>query len=123
MAEAAGFVLGAFPIVVWALEKCADPYEAYSDYDTNIRTFRGNLKLQEYQLRQTLSNIGLDHPTTDELRACVRSRFPTIADEVLHIIEDMEKVIAGLMKKLGVDFNIPVCSRNKQASFCDPSLI
>lgn len=108
MAEVAGLVLGAIPIVIWALEKYAEPVEVYTSYHNNIKTFRSDLMLQERRLQRTLSSIGLYNPTKDELRECLKSKFPTIADEVLHIIQDMERVMAELMRKLGIDLDTKV---------------
>lgn len=108
MAEVAGLVLGAIPIVIWALDKYSEPVKVYKNYHKNIKTFRSDLILQERRLQLTLSSIGLYNPTKDELRECVKSKFPTIADEVLHIIQDMEWVMADLMRKLGIDPNTNV---------------
>jgi hypothetical protein len=107
MAEAvAGLVLGGIPLVIWALEKYAEPFEAFHNYRTSIETLRTNLTLQNRQLQTTLSNIGLgSEPSIDELRECFDTKFPVISCELMFIVQRMDKVTAGLMKNLKIDVN------------------
>ena len=106
MAEVAGLVLGGIPLAIWALEKYAEPFEAFHDYHTSIETFRANLILQNLHLQTTLSNIGLgSKPSIDELRECFETKFPSISRELMVIVQRMDDVTAGLMKNLDIDVN------------------
>ncbi|PMD20205.1 hypothetical protein NA56DRAFT_660087 [Hyaloscypha hepaticicola] len=106
MAEVAGFVLAGIPLAIWALEKYAEPFEAFHDYRTSIETFRANLILQNLHLQTTLSNIGLgSKPSIDELRECFETKFPGISRELMVIVQRMDDVTAGLMKNLDIDVN------------------
>jgi hypothetical protein len=106
MAEVAGLVLGGIPLAIWALEKYAEPFEAFHNYRTSIETFRTNLILQNWHLQTTLSNIGLgSEPSIDELRECFETKFPSISRELMVIVQRMDEVTAGLMKNLDIDVN------------------
>ncbi|SPO04608.1 uncharacterized protein DNG_07293 [Cephalotrichum gorgonifer] len=104
MAEIAGLVLGGIPLIIWALDRYAEPFEAFHHYRTSIETLRTDLVLQNRQLQTTLSNIGLDNePTIDELRECFATKFPSISRELESIIQRMGTAIYVLMKKLNID--------------------
>lgn len=45
MAAAAGLVLGGKRLVIWALEKYAEPLEVFQNFRTSIETLRINLFL------------------------------------------------------------------------------
>jgi hypothetical protein len=81
MAEIAGLVLGTLPLVIWALEKYAEPFEFYNKYRITIETQRDNLVMQNLQLRATLAEIGLsDESTKEELVQCFQAKYPEIED-------------------------------------------
>lgn len=103
--EAAGLVLGAIPIGIWALEHYQEPLEAYTDYHNTINTLKVNLQIQKMHLDTTLLSIGLRDPTPEELRACLRAKFPGRHEELLFIIAQMDELTAGLMANLMVDMN------------------
>lgn len=104
MAEVAGLVLGGIPLAIWALEKYAEPYEAFHNYRMSIETFRTNLILQNRQLQTTLSNIGLGiKPSNEELRVCFETKFSSISRELIFIINRMDDVTVGLMKNLDIE--------------------
>ncbi|KAH0560047.1 hypothetical protein GP486_003434 [Trichoglossum hirsutum] len=104
MAEVAGLVLGGIPLAIWALQKYAEPFEAFHDYRTSIETFRTNLILQNRHLQTTLSNVGLDsEPSIAELRECFETKFPGITHELMFIVQRMDEVTAGLLKNLDID--------------------
>ncbi|KAK1763701.1 hypothetical protein QBC33DRAFT_548990 [Phialemonium atrogriseum] len=104
MAEIAGLVLGGIPLAIWALEKYAEPFEAFHRYRTSIDTFRADLILQKWQLQTTLSNVGLHaDPSTQELRECFETKYPEICPQLMSIIERMDEVTAALLKTLDLD--------------------
>jgi hypothetical protein len=106
MAEVAGLVLGAIPIAIWALEKYAEPFDAFRHYRISIETFRTSLILQNRHLQTTLSTIGLGiKPSIDELRECFETKFPDISRELMFIIQRMDEVMAGLLKNLDININ------------------
>ncbi|EAW17235.1 uncharacterized protein NFIA_005990 [Aspergillus fischeri NRRL 181] len=86
MAEVAGLVLGGIPLAVWALERYVEPFEAFHEYRTSIETFRTDLILQNRQLHTTFCNVGLGkEPSSEELRECFDSKFPSISRELMSI--------------------------------------
>ncbi|KAJ5727675.1 hypothetical protein N7493_005495 [Penicillium malachiteum] len=104
MMEVTGLVLGGIPIAIWALEKYAEPFEAFRHYRTSIETFRTDLILQNRHLQTTLANIGLgSEPTGEELRECFERQFPSISRELLLIVRRMDEVTALLLRNLEVD--------------------
>ncbi|KAK2877138.1 hypothetical protein FQN49_001382 [Arthroderma sp. PD_2] len=104
MAEAAGLVLAGIPLAIWALERYAEPFEAFHNYHISIETFRARLNLQHKQLQKTLSNIGLGtDPSIDELRECLETKFPASSHSLMVIIQNMENVTDTLLKKLEID--------------------
>jgi len=104
--ELAGLVLGGIPVAIWALEKYAEPFEAFHDYRTSIETLSAELTLQNRHLQTTLTNIGLpSDPSPEELCECFKTKFPAISRDLLIIIQQMDKVTLALMEKLQIDVN------------------
>jgi hypothetical protein len=109
MAEIAGIVLGAIPLIVLALDKYAEPIGAFHRYRISIETFRADLVLQHRSLYRTLSTIGLgDSPSFEELKSRLESFYPDICTELMTFIGRMDQVIADLMKDLNVNFDVEV---------------
>lgn len=98
-------MLGAIPIGIWALERYQEPFEAYTDYHNTINTLKVNLQIQKMHLDTTLRGIGLRDPTAEELRACLRAKFPDRHEQLLFIIAQMDELTAGLMANLMVDID------------------
>ncbi|KAM0518057.1 hypothetical protein ACHAPE_004459 [Trichoderma viride] len=105
MAEAVGLALSVLPIVIWALEKYSEPFEAYSDYHNAISTLQANLQIQRMHLEATFQSIGLRHPTPRELHECLQQKFPQNHSELLFIIRQMDGLMLGLMENLQVDIS------------------
>lgn len=111
MTELAGLVVGGIPIAIWALEKYAEPFEAFHRYRTSIDTLRTDLILQKRQLQTTLSNVGLhDDPSSVEVREVFETKYPTICHELMFIIARMSEVTAALLKTLDIDVKGKVCN-------------
>jgi hypothetical protein len=109
MAEIAGLVLGAIPLIVLALDRYAEPIGAFHRYRISIETFRADLVLQHRSLHRTLSAIGLgDSPSFEELKSRFECFFPDICSELITFIGRMDQVIADLMKDLNVNFDVEV---------------
>ncbi|KAL7935817.1 hypothetical protein V8C35DRAFT_298324 [Trichoderma chlorosporum] len=105
MAEAMGLALSVLPIVIWALEKYSEPFEAYSDYHNTISTLQANLQIQRMHLEATFQSIGLRHPTPRELHECLQQKFPQNHREILFIVRQMDDMMMKLMENLQVDMS------------------
>ncbi|KAL7903830.1 hypothetical protein GGI35DRAFT_290399 [Trichoderma velutinum] len=105
MAEAVGLALSVLPIVIWALEKYSEPFEAYTGYHNAISTLQANLQIQRMHLEATFQSIGLRHPTPRELHECLRQKFPQNHREILFIIRQMDDMMMRLMENLQVDMS------------------
>ncbi|KAJ5637351.1 hypothetical protein N7490_007230 [Penicillium lividum] len=104
MAEVTGLVLGGIPLAIWALEKYAEPFEAFHNYHTSIETFRVDLILQNRQFQTTLGNIGLSNePSIEELRECFETKISSISRELIYIVQRMDSATAKLLKNLDID--------------------
>ena len=111
MAEIVGLVLGGIPLVISAVEIFAAPIEAYMDYHDQVLLFRSLLSIQKRSLEITLRDIGLEYSeqmTKNELRDCIQSKYPSVAGDILHIYECIEKEMIKMMRKLGVDHHTQV---------------
>jgi hypothetical protein len=118
MAEVAGLVLGGIPIAIWALEKYAEPFEAHRNYHITIQTLRADLTMQRNQLEITLRNIGLENPSTAELQECLRSKFPSIHQDIVTIIKAMDERASKLLEDLDIDINGKVSYPQAQTTSC-----
>jgi hypothetical protein len=101
--EAAGLVLGAIPIAIWALEKYQEPLEAFCDYDRTIRTLKADLVIQKERLDQSLHGVGVHNAPPEEAKERLRAKFPRIHGDLLVIITEMNESTFKLLKKLKVD--------------------
>ncbi|KAI1174914.1 hypothetical protein F4777DRAFT_598902 [Nemania sp. FL0916] len=103
MAELVGLVLSAFPIVIWALERYSEPFEAFHRYHTTIESFRSQLIIQHYQLEKTLLYIGLGrNPSREEIQECFETKFPQVSRELTFIVRQMDDITSELMRSLDV---------------------
>jgi hypothetical protein len=104
MAEVAGLVLGGIPIVIWALEKYAEPYSEYRNSRRSIETLRAGLVLQNRQLQRTLSNVGLEEQCSlKELQECFQAKFPESSKELTSLVIRMNDIIVELIKHLDIE--------------------
>jgi hypothetical protein len=101
----AGLVLGGIPIALWALEKYHDPVKSYWKYDMTLSTLRDNIFVQQQQLRITLRLIGLNQPSINELRECLKEKYPNHYREFLSIIKHMDEITKSLLDKLEIDMD------------------
>jgi len=106
MAEAAGLVLGAVPLVFLALDKYQDCLEfgrSYAKYTDTLMSIRDEISLQHMQFHGTMEMMGLHKPTYMELEDCLRSYFPENHTTFMRYIRKMAAIISQLMAKLEVD--------------------
>jgi hypothetical protein len=106
MAEAAGLVLGAIPLVFLALDKYQDCLEfgrSYARYTDTLMSIRDEVSLQQMQFHGTMEIMGLYKPTYMELEDCLRNRFPDNHTTFMRYIRKMAATINQLMAKLEVD--------------------
>ncbi len=104
--EVAGVVLGALPLVLYAMDNYQRCLETTTDYlrlKSTIKLLRNHIFVQQEQLHMTLRSIGLVNPTSLELEEHLRQRYPDKYDSFLDIIQHMEKLLTKLMKKLDID--------------------
>ncbi|KAH8882463.1 hypothetical protein GQ53DRAFT_885553 [Thozetella sp. PMI_491] len=86
MAEVAGLVLGGIPLAIWALEKYAEPFEAYHRYRISIENLQTDLSLQKQHLQLTLTSVGLETESpADDFRECFETNFPSVSRELMLI--------------------------------------
>lgn len=105
MAEIPGIVLGGIPVVLWALDRYHEPVKSYLKYDITLSTLRSNIFMQQQQLHLTLGLIGLKEPSVRELRECLEEKYPDQHMEYMSVIENMDRIIKGLLDKLEVDMD------------------
>lgn len=108
MAEAAGLVLGAIPLIFLALDKYQDCLEfgrSYAKYTDTLTSIRDEVSLQQMLFHGTMEMMGLSQPTYTELEECLRIRFPDNHVQFLRYIRKMAATIDQLMAKLEIDAN------------------
>jgi hypothetical protein len=106
MAEAAGLVLGAIPLIFLALDeyqKCLEFGRNYAKYTDTLTSIRDGVSLQQKQFFDTLEMMDLYKPTYMELDACLRDRFPEHHETFMRCIKNMETTMNQLMAKLDID--------------------
>lgn len=106
MAEAAGLVLGAIPLIFLALDKyqeCLEFGRSYARYTETLMSIRDEVSLQQMQFHSTMEMMGLNKPTYLELDDCLRERFPKTHPIFMSYIRRMATTTDQLMAKLEVD--------------------
>ena len=108
MAEAAGLVLGAIPLIFLALDKYQEFLEfgrSYAKYKDTLMSIRDEVSLQQMLFHGTMETMGLYKPTYLQLENCLRDRFPEDHTTFMRYIRKMAAIIDQLMAKLEVDTN------------------
>jgi len=101
--EVAGLVLGAIPIVIWALENYAKPFRDSDNERIVIGTLRTGLLFQQERLKRTYERIGLDKPSDKELEDRLNELFPQMAEHLLLTIREMDRLVSAVLTDLKVD--------------------
>jgi hypothetical protein len=106
MAEVAGLVLGAIPLIFLALDKyqaCLEFGKHYARYTDTLMSIRDEVSIQQMLFQDTMKAIGLHEPTYVELEDCLQIRFPEHHKTLVRCIKGMDSTIAELMERLEVD--------------------
>lgn len=106
MAEVAGLVLGAIPLIFLALDKyeqCLKFGKNYRNYADTLMSIRDEVFVQQKLFLGTMETLGLHNPTYSELEDCLRNSFPESHTTVMRYIRRMATTIDQLMAKLEVD--------------------
>ncbi|KAK3360709.1 hypothetical protein B0T25DRAFT_496700 [Lasiosphaeria hispida] len=112
--EVAGLVLGAIPLVIWALENYVRPFRNSDNEHIVIETLRAGLELQQERIERIYERIGLDKPSDRELEDRLRELFPGMAENLLNIIRLMDGLVSTVLKDLKVD-------KQQQQLWAEPS--
>ncbi|TAQ89816.1 hypothetical protein B7494_g1857 [Chlorociboria aeruginascens] len=104
--EVTGVVLGAVPLILYALDnyqRAWGPISDFKNWKDNIGTIRNNVFLQKRQLDVTLAHLGLEDPTMIEVEAALLVRCPDECERFIEIIKEMDALINQLRKNLDLD--------------------
>ncbi|KAG9787054.1 hypothetical protein KCU95_g8070, partial [Aureobasidium melanogenum] len=106
MAEAAGLVLGAIPLVFLALDKyqeCLEAAHCYARYEDTLLSIRDEVFIQQKLFYDTMETMGLYEPNYAQLEQCLQSHFPDNHKQFMRCIKRMADTINRLMTKLEID--------------------
>jgi hypothetical protein len=109
--EVAAFVLGALPVVLYALDnyqRCLKPVRNHWKYEMTLKQIRQHVYLQQEQLKATMAGLGLDNPTKAQLRDHLRRVYPhepEKCENFMGILETMDKLLEGMMRDLDTDMH------------------
>ena len=112
--EVAGVVLGAIPVIIYALERYQDTRETVQSFrlwKETLGTLRSNIFLQKRQLFATLSTLDInltDHTTMADVEAALRISHPAQCDDVMRILKQMDNLMNEVAENLYPDFQGPV---------------
>jgi len=104
--EAAGVVLGALPLALYAIDnyhRCLQASTDFWRFESTLKLIRSHVFIQQQQLQITLRSIGLVNPTPVQLELHLRQFYPEKCDAFIDIIKHMEHLLAKLMDKLDID--------------------
>ncbi|KAG9868793.1 hypothetical protein KCU77_g103, partial [Aureobasidium melanogenum] len=108
MAERAGLVLGAIPLILFALDKyqeCLEFGRSYAKYKDTLMSIRDEVSIQQFLFHDTIKKMGLDKPTYAELKECLQTNFPENHMQFMGYIRKMADTTDELMDKLEVETN------------------
>jgi hypothetical protein len=111
MAEAAGLVLGAIPLIFLALDKyqeCLEFGRSYAKYSDTLMSIRDEVSIHQMLFEGTMKTMGLCKPTYAELDHCLRDRFLENHKTLMRCVQRMDATTSQLMDKLEVDTNSKV---------------
>ncbi|KAG9513524.1 hypothetical protein KCV07_g8720, partial [Aureobasidium melanogenum] len=120
MAEAAGLVLGAIPLIFLALDKyqeCLEFGRSYTKYKDTLMSIRDEVFVQQKLFHDTMETMGLHTPTYLELEEHLQIRFPENHEQFMRYIRRMAATIDLLMVKLEVDMNSNVSPFKRSHEF------
>lgn len=112
--EVAGVVLGAVPLILYALDnyqRAWDPVKDIWHWKETIETIRTQIFLQKQQLQTTLRVLDLeltDHTTMEEIEAALQIIHSSRWEQFIGIIRQMDNLVNGIAKDLYPDAQGPV---------------
>lgn len=105
--EVASFVFGALPVALYALDnyhRCLRPAKNYWKYDITLQQMRSHVFLQQEQLNATMAVLGLNNPTTAQLRDHLgRVYTQEKCERFMNILDRMKELLEDMMEKLDID--------------------
>jgi hypothetical protein len=118
--ELAGIVLGAVPLIIYALDNYQsawDPVKGFCHWGETIETIKIQIFLQKQQLHTTLGALDLeltDSTTLEEIEAALQISHPSHWKQFVAIIEQMDEILKEVAQKLFPDAQGPV-SRSRRS--------
>jgi hypothetical protein len=109
--EVAGVVLGAVPLILYALdnyERAWDPVKQTWRWKETVRTIRNQIFLQKEQLDTTLKTLGLADATMTDVEYALQIHHPLQCKHFMQIIHQMDSLINDISKSLFPDAEGPV---------------
>jgi hypothetical protein len=104
--EVAGVVLGAVPIVLYALDnykRALGPATRFWRWKDTIQDIVDNVTLHQEHLNTTLRNMGLQNPTMAQVEAVLQVRRPEKCHYFMSILRSMDSLMNELLDSLEVD--------------------
>ncbi|PHH60460.1 hypothetical protein CDD81_1635 [Ophiocordyceps australis] len=68
---------------------------------------QNNLRIQDARLKESLSSIGLENPTYQQLRQCLEAKFPDTHELMLSLIQHMDDKIKIMLQDLEMVLHKP----------------
>lgn len=112
--EVAGVVLGAIPIIIYALDnyqQMLDPLVGIARWKDTIETTRLQFVLESQKLRVTLGSLGIqttEDTTMTELEAALQISQPDKWVDYMTIVGQMNGLLENVAKDLYPDLKGPV---------------
>ena len=109
--EVAAFVLGALPVVLYALDnyqRCLKPVKSHWKYEMTLKQIRQHVYLQQEQLKATMAGLGLENPTKVQLQDHLRQVYPHEPEKVenfMGILDTMNELLEGMVRNLDTDIH------------------
>jgi hypothetical protein len=106
--EVAGVVLGAVPIVLYALDnykRALGPATRFWRWEDTIQDIIDNVTLHQEHLNTTLRNMGLHNPNMAQIEAVLQVRRPDKCHYFISILRNMEGQMNELLDRLEVDLD------------------
>jgi len=115
--EVAGLVLGAVPLILYALDnyrRAWKPAEDFFHWEDVIPEIRRDIFLQKEQLSATLANLDLEDPTMDDVEKALQKQCPDKCEQFMDVLKRMDNLVNEVKRDLGLDekgqVRYPQCS-------------
>jgi hypothetical protein len=104
--DVAGVVLGAVPVVLYALDnykRALSPARKFWKWEDTIQDIIDNVTIHQEHLNTTLRNIGLQNPSMAQIEAVLQVRRPDKCHYFMSILWNMNDLMLQLLDSLEVD--------------------